>query len=132
MTTAPRRWTRVGGYTLMGLAGAWAIIWPAPAVQAATSPAAALAYVWALLLLVGGFTSAVGAAMDRWLGEYAGLWPLIVTFAAYGLAAASTGRLTAIAASLALGSIALLLLARWRDVAMVRREAVRYSPRDGG
>lgn len=121
-----RRWTRVLSYTLMALAGLAAVLWPAPSVRAATGPVAGLVYLWAALLILGGVTSAAGAAADRWLGEYAGLWPLIVTFAVYGLAAGASGRVTSLAAACALGSIAFLLLARWRDVASVRREAVRY------
>jgi hypothetical protein len=79
------------------------------------------------MLVVGGVSCAVGAARDRWIGEYAGLWPLIATFAVYALAAATAGRVTAVAGACALGSIALMLLARWRDVALVRREAARYN-----
>jgi len=127
-----RRWTRVVGYSLMAAAGFAAMVWPAPAVRAATSPLAALAYFWAALLVIGGLSSAVGAAMDRWLGEYAGLWPLIVTWAVYALAAAATARLTALAGACALGSIAFLLLARWRDVAQIRREAARYHAEHHG
>lgn len=132
MSPPPRRWTRVSAYTLMALAGIASIVWPAPSVRAATGPAAGLlVYVWAVLLAVGGLTSAVGAAWDRWLGEYAGLWPLVATFGVYALAAATVGRATSIAGACALGSIALLLLARWRDVATIRREAARAHDRDG-
>lgn len=127
-----RRWGRVVGYALMAVAGLAAIVWPAPSVRAATSPAAALATVWAVLLLVGGACSLWGAAAGRWLGEYAGLWPLIVTWAVYALAAAATGRVTSIAAACALASIAALLLARWRDVAVIRREAARYHAEHEG
>jgi len=131
MLTSPRRWTRVGGYSLMAVAGIAAMAWPTPSVRAATAPTAgALVYVWAGMLAVGGLSSAIGAALDRWLGEYAGLWPLVVTFWVYALAAGSTGRATSIAGACALSSIAMLLLARWRDVALIRREAARLAERD--
>lgn len=129
---AARRWTRVVGYTLMAAAGVAAMAWPAPSVRAATNPVTTLAYVWAALLVVGGMSSAIGAAADRWLGEYAGLWPLIATFAVYAIAGAATGRATTVAGSCALGSIAFLLLARWRDIAQIRREAARYHAEHEG
>lgn len=126
-----RRWTRVASYTLMAVAGAAAMAWPAPSVRAATNPVAVYVYVWAALLIVGGMSSAIGAAAGRWLGEYAGLWPLIVTFLVYSLASFATGRLAAIAGACALASFAFLLLARWRDVAYIRREAARYNAEHG-
>src|SRR5258706_15810345 len=110
-SVAVRRWTRVVGYALMAVAGIAAMVWPAPAVRAATNPLAILAYLWAALLVIGGLSSAIGAAADRWLGEYAGLWPLIVTWTVYCIAAAASGRWTAIAGACALGPIAFLLLA---------------------
>jgi hypothetical protein len=126
-TTAAGRWFRVAGYALLALAGCAAVAWPTPSVRAAAAPTAgALVYVWAAMLIVGGLASAVGAARDRWLGEYAGLWPLIMTWAVYALAALATGRPTAIASAAALGGVALILLARWRVVASIRREAARY------
>ena len=118
----------MSGYTLMAVAGIAAIVWPAPTVRAATAPTAgALVYVWAAMLTLGGLSSAIGAARDRWLGEYAGLWPLVMTFAVYALAAAAAGRTTSVAGACALGSIAMLLAARWRDVALIRREAARSN-----
>jgi len=88
-------------------------------------------YVWAGLLTLGGASSAIGSAMDRWLGEYAGLGPLVVTWAVYAFAAAASGRVTAIAGACGLGAVAFLLLARWRDVALIRREAARYHAEHG-
>lgn len=123
------RAARLVGYALMGLAGVAAMVWPAPAVQEATAPTGgALAYVWAALLVVGGVTSAAGAASDRWLGEYAGLWPLVATFAVFGLSALASERgFVAVAGGLALLAIAALLHARWQDVALIRREADRQA-----
>lgn len=122
------RAARLVGYALMGLAGVAAMVWPAPAVQAATPTVGPLAYIWAGMLILGGVTSAAGAASDRWLGEYAGLWPLVATFAVYGLAALAGGRgWAAVAGGLALLSVAALLHARWHDVALIRREADRQA-----
>lgn len=123
------RAARLVGYSLMCVAGVASMVWPAPAVQEATAPTAgALAYIWAGLLIVGGGTSAAGAASDRWLGEYAGLWPLIMVFLVFGLAAFASSRgLVAVAGGFALLSIAALQLARWHDVAIIRREADRQA-----
>lgn len=115
----------VVGYALMAAAGIAAMIWPAPSVRAATdATSGALVYVWAALLALGGLACALGAATDRWLGEYAGLWPLVSTFAVYGIAAFGSARgPVAYAGGCALLSIALLMFSRWQVVALVRREA---------
>lgn len=122
-----RRWTRVVGYVLMAVAGSTAIAWPSPSVRAAAGAASYLTIAWAVMLVVGGIASAVGAALDRWLGEYTGLWPLIVTFTIYALTIAANGHLYGIAGAALLASIAFLLLSRWRDVAALRQ----YSRRNG-
>jgi hypothetical protein len=128
VSISQRRWTRAAGYFLMAVAGVAAIAWPAPAVRAATTPTAgALVYVWAGMLIVGGLAAGAGAMLDRWIGEYVGLWPLVFTFTIYALAAGATGRTASIAGGCLLGAIALLLLARWRDVEVIRREAARYQ-----
>lgn len=126
---ARRRWSRVVGYSLMALAGVFAIAVPAPSVQEAAESARYLAMVWAIMLVVGGVASAIGAALDRWLGEYAGLWPLITTFLVYAVSIAVTAARNppAWAGAALLGSIAFLLLSRWRDVAAVRHHALRHT-----
>lgn len=103
------------------------MVWPPQSVQAATSPNAhGLVYVWAGLLIVGGTSSALGAATDRWLGEYVGLWPLILMFAVFGLSAFGSSRgPIAYAGGFCLSAIAALLVGRWRDTALIRREADR-------
>jgi hypothetical protein len=106
-------------------------VWPAaPAVRQATAGAGPLIYVWAALLILGGLTSAVGSWTDRWLGEYAGLCPLIAVFAVYGLATFLSSRgFTAYAGGLVLLAFASLLFARWQDVAQIREEAARQADR---
>lgn len=92
-------------------------------------------FLWAVMLAVGGLTSAVGSAADVWLGEYAGLWPIIMTFMIFGVANALSGSLIELALSLTVLGWSFLLLARWREVAMVRSEALkfhRYQHRAGG
>jgi hypothetical protein len=124
----PRRPVRAVAFALLAAGGIAAMIWPPPAVQAATSPAAALAYLWAALLILGGACSAIGAATDRWLGEYVGLWPLITVFAIYGLSAFASSRgLVALAGGCVLTAVAALLLARWQDVNLIRREAAHTA-----
>lgn len=124
MRHTPPRVVRVVGYTLFGLAGLAAILWPAPSVAAATGW---LAHLWAAWLVAGGILSAAGAATDRWLGESTGLPLLIAAFGVYGLVVASSGRATSIAGALVLLALALVLVARWQDVAWIRREAARAA-----
>lgn len=116
------RWPRTLGYAALATAGTMAIVSPTPAVREAASPTSGwLAYAWAIMIVVGGLSSALGTAFDRWFGEYVGLWPLATTFAVYSLASAVTAdRPTG---ALLLGAFALFLVARWRHVAMVRKEA---------
>jgi hypothetical protein len=124
MAFLPRRPVRAAAFALLAAGGIAALAWPPPAVQAATSPAAALAFVWAAMLILGGVCSAAGAITDRWLGEYVGLWPLITVFAIYGVSAFASSRgLVAVAGGCVLTAVAGLLLARWQDVALIRREA---------
>lgn len=129
MTVLPRRPVRAAAFALLAVGGLAAMVWrPPPAVQAATSPVYALAYVWAALLILGGACSALGAATDRWLGEFVGLWPLIMVFAIYGLSAFASSRgLVAVAGGCVLTAVAALLLARWQDVNLIRREAAHTA-----
>jgi len=97
-----------------------ALLRPSSAVRDATSPTSGwLVYAWAFMILLGGLSSAVGTWLDRWIGEYVGLWPLMTTLAVYALAAAAVNG----GAALFLGAFALMFLARWRHVSMVRNEA---------
>jgi hypothetical protein len=84
-------------------------------------------FLWAILLAIGGLTSAIGSAADVWLGEYAGLWPIIMTFMIFGLANAVSGSLVQLALSLTLVGWSFLLLARWREVALVRHQAMKFQ-----
>lgn len=129
MTSRPRRVTRVLGYGLMAAGGMAAIAWPAPSVRSAIT-GSVLLYMWAGFLAGGGLFCTIGSALDRWIGEYAGLPLLVVTFLIFGLSAATTGRLSSIAGACVLTAIAALLAARWRDVSTVRREAARYVEHD--
>jgi hypothetical protein len=123
-----RRPVRAIAFALMAAGGVASMMWPPAAVQAATSPVYALAYLWAALLILGGVCSAAGALTDRWLGEYVGLWPLITVFAVYGLAAFASSRgLAALAGGFVLTAVAALLLARWQDVALIRQETARTA-----
>jgi hypothetical protein len=122
------RWVRTFGYLALSGAGMAAIIWPPPSVREAASPTTGwLTYAWAIMIVVGGLLSASGTVMNRWFGEYVGLWPLVVTLFVYSLAAvAAPGRMS-VAGSLLFAAFALLFLARWRHVAMVRHEAARIQ-----
>jgi hypothetical protein len=119
----------VVGYGLFGLAGAAAIVWPAPSVESATGW---LVYVWAAWLAIGGTLAGAGAVTDRWLGEYAGLPLLSSAFGVYAVVIASNGRLSSAAGALALAAIAAVLFARWQDIGVLRKEATARARRLGG
>lgn len=118
------------GYVLLALAGAAAMIWPSPSVAA--SGGRVWAAVWACLLVIGGTTSAYGAARKLYRWEYAGLPALISVWIVYALASLSlvaTGFLDRLAGACALFAVASMLAARWRDVSTVRRAAREVGTR---
>jgi hypothetical protein len=112
----------------MAAAGAAAWLWPTPSLAEATAGAQVLLLIWEVFLIVGGISSAVGAFTDRWLGEYVGLPLLASTFGVYAAAAAAAGitagRPTSTAGALALAAIAVVIVGRWLEVGLVRREAL--------
>lgn len=120
-----RRYTRAGAYFLVASAGVLSTVFQPQSVRETTSPVFLLFYLWTGLLTVGGVLSAVGAIRGRWFGEYVGLWPLIVSFAAFALAVSTNGRGWASSGSAALlAAFAVWLYSRWLDVALLRRESV--------
>lgn len=119
------RYPRTFGYALLTACGVVLVTAPAPAVRASTFAAAV--YVWAAFLIVGGILSAVGAGLDRWPGEYIGLWPIMTAFAVWSLAALA--RPGALAFGLLLVAITVLFFARWRHVSRVRRALVKVPER---
>lgn len=125
MAYRPRRYGRLAGYLLIAITGAAAMLWPPPSVTHATS--VPLTFVWAWFLVVGGIASASGAATDLWLGEYVGLWPLIVATAVFGISSLATGHWYTVAGGCFLLAVASWLWARWQDVAVLRREATRLA-----
>lgn len=133
MTKPPgrRRAARTAAYAAMAVAGVAAMIWPtAPAVRSATAGAGLLIYVWALMFVVGGVSSALGSWSDRWLGELVGLGPLISVFVVYGLSAFVSSRgYTAWAGGFLFLAVAAFLFSRWQDVSQIREEATRLADR---
>lgn len=119
-----RKW-RVAGYILIAAAGTVALISPAPSIARAVGW---LAYLWATWLLLGAGVCAVGGAVDRWLGEYTGLPLLIAALAAYAVVL-TAGSWPARGFALLLAGFGSKLVARWQDVAAVRREALRTAAR---
>lgn len=113
---------RAVAYTLMVLAGA-VIVWQ--------EPFGMYYKVMGVFCVVGGLTSALGAATDRWGGEYVGL-PLIST-AMLTFAGITIRDVYEQAGWLAVPSIALLVAfggivaSRWIDVLAVRRAARDYA-----
>lgn len=123
MPYRPRRPARFLGYVLIAVSGLGAILWPPPSIStAATGP---LVYAWIAFLVIGGGACAVGAGLDMWLGEYIGLWFLMTAFAVFGISALATGRLVSVAGGTCLLAVTFWLLARWQEVAVLRREAHR-------
>lgn len=135
-----RRYAYALAYLLMACAGVAAAYWPAPSVRTATGGGISpQLYVWDAFLLVGGLASGFGAVTDRWVGEYIGLPLLVAVFGVYGVSAFFTALASespaSIAGGMALSSIALLFIGRWRDLGMIRRTAsvplIRGRPHGG-
>jgi hypothetical protein len=123
-----RRWFRVVGYSFVAGGGVVTLVYPPVTAFREISPTTGpFIYLWAALLTVGGITSAVGSASDIWLGEYAGLWPIIITFTIYGATSLFTGNHMQLGFSAILIGWACLLSARWHEVALIRIEAIRFS-----
>lgn len=119
------RYPRTLGYALLTACGLVLIVAPSPAVRASVPTLAVVA--WAAFLIVGGLLSALGAGLDRWAGEYVGLWPIMTAFAVWSLAAiANPG---ALAFGLLMLGITAIFFARWRHVSRVRRALVRVPER---
>lgn len=106
-------------FTIVG-----ALIWFSPVVVDIYGPAIR---TLALFLVVGGGFSALGAATQRWAGEFAGLPLLAVAFLSFGLEASvdtyEYAPLLATANLLLLSALALLMGVRWRAVFAVYRMA---------
>ncbi len=128
-----RRVADTAGYLMMVFAGVASVVSPAPSVQRATSALNALIVVWSTFLILGGLLAAVGAWTDRWFGELTGLPLLAAVFLVYAIGAgvgAATSNPTAWAITSALAAIGLLLLGRWREVQLIRRQAMHGAGRD--
>lgn len=119
------RYPRTLGYALLTACGIVLMVAPTPAVRASTFMVAV--YVWAAFLTIGGALSALGAGLDRWAGEYVGLWPVMTAFAVWALAALA--RPGALAFGLLLVAITILFFARWRHVSRVRRALLKVPER---
>lgn len=117
------RWTRATGYVLVALAGLWSMINP-PASVTAASGHHAVTYVWAGVMTISAGLCALGAVFGQWPGEYAGLWPLALVAAVFGISALSRGN-ASIAGGLFLLGFFWMLVSRWQEVALLRIESVR-------
>jgi hypothetical protein len=115
---------------MMAAAGGVAFAIPVSSIQSTTGW---LVYLWAGFLLVGGLLCGFGAVTDRWIGELAGLPLISSAFGVYFVVLALARTVSAAAAALAFGAVALMLWARWQDVSTIRQEADRAAhprPRD--
>jgi hypothetical protein len=121
-----RRLAYAIGYALMAAAGVCAAVWPSRSVEAASNPVNILLMVWAAFLVVGGTCAMAGAVTARWLGEYLGLPLLAAVFAVYGVSALARGqesRWTTLAGGFVFLAVAQAFMARWAEVAAVRKQA---------
>lgn len=122
-----RRFIVASGYLLLAVAGVCAYLWPAPSIARALdgggNPQAYLILAWDAFLVVGGLASAGGVIADRWFGEYIGLPLLASVFAVYGVAAGGSGLPTSRAGAATLIAVALLIIARWFELGLVRKAA---------
>lgn len=125
----PRRWSRITGYLLMAFGGATAFAIPAVSIRESTGP---MVYLWGAFLLVGGGLCAYGAATDRWIGELSGLPLVAAAFGVYGVILALTRTVSGAAASLAFTAVALILVSRWQDISLIRKEATRAADQRRG
>ncbi len=125
-----RRALLVAAYVMLAACGAASMVWPSPSVEASGRT---WAFVWSAMLVVGGVPAALGAARNRWVGEWVGLPPLVAVWAVYGIAAAAMGLRTGtparIAPALALLAVAAVLFWRWQNVAL-DRDAARAAARE--
>lgn len=117
------RWTRAIGYALIALTGVAAIVHPPASVTTATGYHLTT-YVWAGVMACSAALCALGAVRGQWPGEYAGLWPLAMVAAVFGISALSRGS-ASIAGGLFLIGFFWMLVARWQEVALLRIESVR-------
>jgi len=125
------KWMRVLAYGCMGSAGVLCIVSP---ILTFVYPSTAEAMAW--FLVVGGYLSMVGAYIEHWWGEYIGI-PLLAS--AFSVFAIITWQgnwdyapYLATANLLLLASVALGLMARWRDARAVFRLANHLSRRERG
>jgi hypothetical protein len=121
---------RVTAYFLMFVSGGLLLM--SPVLMQGFGP---IGVVMAGFLVVGGFMSTLGAASERWAGEFIGLPLLSSSFAVFGIIS-TAGTLTA-APLLAFANLCLLLavtsslLARWREVKAVYRLSDHLSRKAG-
>lgn len=125
-SSALMRVARTIAYMCIGTAGLLLILSP---VFATTSTPLSLTMTW--FMMIGGYLSMLGAATNRWAGEFSGIPLLIASFSVFGFITFRENRPDApyiAAANLSLlNGLALLFLARWLHVFSVQEAAQRFS-----
>ena len=120
------RVARTIAYACIGTSGLLLIMSP---IFATTETPLAITMTW--FMMVGGYISAVGAATNRWAGEFMGIPLLMASFSVFGFITFRENRPDApyiAAANLSLlNGLALLFLARWLYVFSVQDAAQRFS-----
>lgn len=123
------RWVRSLAYVLMATAGVLLVL--SNLMHVYYGP---LGEAMSWFLIVGGILSAVGAATNRWAGEFSGLPLLAPAFAVFGVLVWRTSNISTpfiAAANLSLlMAIAFVMMSRWRVVFAVYKLAHHLG--DGG
>lgn len=120
------RWSRFLSYALIAAAGIESIIHPPVSVSQAIDGHQAVGLTWALVMTISAGLCALGAALDRWVGEYVGLIPLSIISAVFGISAISRSSVSA-AGGLFLIGFFWIMISRWQEVALLRIEADRKA-----
>lgn len=121
------RWSKSVAYVCLFVAGILNLF-PhfQPTVLRDTAESRVQLYAWAAVLIVSGGLCAYGSIAGVWWGEYVGLLPLFMLSVIYGVSALFIGD-GGITRGLFLLALALLVLARWEDQAIVRAVVAREA-----
>lgn len=119
-----RRTGRILMYLGLSISGILTTLFPSRLVEDQVGGPVVLC--WSLGMLVSALTCFYGAVTDKWIGEYTGIPLLASVLGLYGLsalAASDSHSLAILAYGLIVVSFASGLVARWRDLQVVKKAA---------
>lgn len=124
------KWFRVTAYFCMGTAGVLLLL--SPLLDQVFD--STIGITMSIFLAAGGACAFFGALVEQWWGEYVGIPLLASAFSVFAVVSLQDGfevaPYIALANFLLLFSLALALLARWRDVRAVFRLAIHLSQKE--